>query len=89
MKKGMGQYVYRTKQMTESPVSLVAHMAKESVCNAEDPCSISGLVESPGVGNGYPFQYSFFFFTPVFLMENPMDRGTWPQSMGSQKVRHN
>ena len=84
----MGQYVYRTKQMTESPVSLVAHMAKESICNAGDPRSISGLVESPGVGNGYPLQYSFFF-TPVFLMENPMDRGTWLQSMVSQKVRHN
>ena len=65
MKKGMGQYVYRTKQMTESPVSLVAHMAKESVCNAGDPRSISGLVESPGVGNGYPLQYSFFFHSSI------------------------
>ena len=28
MKKGMGQCIYSTKQMTESPTSLVAHMAK-------------------------------------------------------------
>ena len=28
MKKGMGQCVYSTKQMTESPASLVAHMVK-------------------------------------------------------------
>ena len=31
--------------------------------------SISGLVKSPGEGNGNPLQYSF--------LENPMDRGAW------------
>ena len=29
--------------------------------------SIPGLGRFPGGGNGNPLQYSFFFFTPVFL----------------------
>ena len=37
--------------------------SKESACNAGDPSSI------PGLGNGYPLQYS--------CLENSMDRGTW------------
>ena len=41
---------------------------KESVCNAGDPGSISGLGRSPGEGNGSPLQYS--------CLENPMDGGT-------------
>jgi len=40
---------------------------KESVCNAGDSGSISGLGKSPGEGNGYPLQYS--------CLENPIDRG--------------
>ena len=31
--------------------------------------SIPGLGRSPGVGNGYPLQYS--------CLRNPMDRGAW------------
>ena len=31
---------------------------KESSCNAGDLVSIPGLGRSPGVGKGYPFQYS-------------------------------
>ena len=42
---------------------------KESACNAGDQGSIPGLGRSPGVGNGYPLQYSF--------LENSMDRGAW------------
>ena len=38
---------------------------KASVCNAGDPCSISGLGRSPGEGNGNPPQYS--------CLEDPMD----------------
>ena len=38
---------------------------KESVCNAGDPDSISGLGSSPGGGHGSPLQYS--------CLENPMD----------------
>ena len=41
---------------------------KESVYNAGDPGSISGLGRSPGEGNGSPLQYS--------CLENPMDGGT-------------
>ena len=42
---------------------------KESLCNAGDPNSISGLGRSPGEWNSYPLQYSG--------LENSMDRGTW------------
>ena len=43
---------------------------------AGDPGSITGLGRSPGEGNWLPI--------PVFLPENPTDRGVWDQSMGSQ-----
>ena len=42
---------------------------KESACNAEDQGLTPGSGRSPGVGNGYPLQYSY--------LENPMDRGAW------------
>ena len=42
---------------------------KESACNAEDLGLIPTLGRSPGVGNGYPLQYS--------CLENLMDRGAW------------
>ena len=35
---------------------------KESACNSEDLCSISGLGRSPGEGNGNPLQYSCLEF---------------------------
>ena len=35
---------------------------KESICKAGDPGLIAGSGRSPGEGNGYPHQYSFFFF---------------------------
>ena len=44
-------------------------VGKESICNAGDPGSISGLGRSAGEGTGNPLQYS--------CLENPMDRGTW------------
>ena len=52
---------------------------KESACNAGDQGYIPGLGRSPGVGNGYPLQYSF--------LENSMDRGAWRaiQFMGSKE----
>ena len=53
---------------------------KESTCNAGDLGSISGSGRFPGGGHGNPLQYSY--------LENPMDRGAWLQSMGSQRVRH-
>ena len=42
---------------------------KESVSNAGDLSSISGLGRSPGEGNGNPLQYS--------CLEDPMDGGAW------------
>ena len=47
-------------------------MVKNSPANAgdvRDMGSIPGLGRSPGVGNGYPLQYS--------CLENPMNRGAW------------
>ena len=41
---------------------------------------IPGLGRSPRGGHGNPFQYSY--------LENPMDRGAWLQSIGSQRVTH-
>ena len=42
---------------------------EESVCNARDLGSFSGLGRSPGDGNGDPLQYS--------CLENLMNRGVW------------
>ena len=45
---------------------------KESACNAgdlRDMGSIPGLGRAPGGGHGNPL--------PYFCLENPMDRGTW------------
>ena len=48
--------------------------------DARDEGSVPGLGRFPGVGNGYPVQYSCW--------ENPMDRGAWRvTSMESQRVR--
>ena len=43
--------------------------------------SVPGSGGSPGGRNGNPLQCS--------CLENPMDRGAWGESMGSQRVRHN
>ena len=45
-----------------------------------DTGSVSGSGRSPGGGNGHLLQYS--------CLENPMDRGAWLQSIGSQRVGH-
>ena len=42
---------------------------KESACNAGDAGLIPGSGRSPGVGDGYPLQYSW--------VDNLMDRGAW------------
>ena len=41
---------------------------------------VQSLGRSSGEGNGNPLQYSD--------LENSMDRGTWLQSMGLQRVGH-
>ena len=43
--------------------------------------SIAGSGKSPGEGHGNPLQYS--------CLEDPMDRGAWPWSIGSPRVGHN
>ena len=45
-----------------------------------DAGSIPGSGRSPGGGNGNPLQ--------DFCLGNPLDRGAWLQSMGSQRVRY-
>ena len=53
---------------------------KESACNMGDLRSIPGLGRYPGVGNGYPLQYS--------CLENSMDRGAWSTTVhGAAKSR--
>ena len=53
---------------------------KVSVYNAGDLGSVPESRRFPGEGNSNPLQYS--------CLENPMDRGTWCGSMGSQRVGH-
>ena len=52
-------------------------VAKNPLASAGDTGSIPGSGRSPG--NGNPLQYS--------RLENSMDRGAWPLSMGSQSMR--
>ena len=60
---------------------LVAQTVKNLPTMPESqPGSIPGLERSPGEGNDNRLQYS--------RLGNPMDRGAWLQSMGSQKVVH-
>ena len=49
--------------------SQVALVVKNPPAHSGDWSSIPGLGRSPGVGNGYPLQYS--------CLENPTDRGAW------------
>ena len=54
---------------------------KGSTCNVGDLGLTPGLGRSPGVGKGYPLQYS--------CLENSTDRGAFGlQSRGSQRVRY-
>ena len=55
---------------------------KPSACNLGDLGLIPGLGRSPGEGNGNPLQYLAWKIT---WTEEP-DK---PQSMGSQRVKHN
>ena len=52
----------------------------ESACYVGDPGSIPGLGRSSGEGDDNLLQYS--------CLENPMDRGAWQATVGSQRVRH-
>ena len=60
---------------------LMAQMVKNLICNAGDPGSIPGSERSPGEKNGNPLQY--------LSREIPgIEKPGGPQSMGSQRVRH-
>ena len=62
----------------------VALVVKNPTINAghrREVGSISVSRRSPGVGNGYPLQYS--------CLENAMDRRAWLQSIGSHRFGHN
>ena len=50
------------------------------VGDARDMSFIPGLERSPGVGNGYPLQYS--------SLETSMDRGTWWTTVHGVAARH-
>ena len=52
----LGVFCYSNKEYLGFSDSSVG---KESACNAGDPSSIPGLGSSPGVGIGYPLQYSW------------------------------
>ena len=53
---------------------------EESASKPGDLDSIPGFGRSPGGGHGNLLQYSY--------LDNPMDRGAWQATMGSQRVRH-
>ena len=55
---------------------------KESACNEEDPSLIPGLGSSPGVGIGYPFQYSWASVVALTIKNPPAIRETWVQPLG-------
>ena len=55
--------------LNASWVALVVKSPPVNAGDIRDVGSIPGWGRSPGVGNGYPLQYS--------CLENPMDRGVW------------
>ena len=55
--------------LSASWVALVVKSPPVNAGDIRDVGSIPGWGRYPGVGNGYPLQYS--------CLENPMDRGVW------------
>ena len=55
--------------LNASWVALVVKSPPVNAGDIRDVGSIPGWGRSPGVGNGYPLQYS--------CLENSMDRGAW------------
>ena len=55
----------------------------QTACNAGNLGLTLGSERSPGVGNGYPIQYS--------CLGNPVDRGAWRATVHgvAKKVGHN
>ena len=82
----MQECICITLEITSSVAQLVKNppAIQETACNNGDAGLIPELGRSPGEGNDNPLQCS--------CLENPMVRGACslqaPQSMGSQRVRH-
>ena len=57
-------------------------VGKESLCNAGDPCSISGSGRSAGEGIGYPLQYSWVSLVAQMVKNLPAMWETWVESLG-------
>ena len=55
---------------------------QESACNAGDPGSIPWLRSSPGVGIGYPLQYSWASLVAQMVKNPPAMWDTWVRSLG-------
>ena len=78
---GYSPWSHKELDMTEALENFsVGSDGKESACNAGDQHLIPGLGSSSGEGNGNPLQYS--------CMENPIDRESHRQFVGSQRVEH-
>ena len=56
-------------------------VGKESACNAGDTSSIPGSGRSPGVGIGYPLQYSWTSLVAQLVKNPPPMQKTWVQSL--------
>ena len=65
-------YILRFEVYQEFPDSSVG---KQSVCNAEEPSSISGLGRSRGEGIGYPLQYSWTSLVTQLVKNPPAMQG--------------
>ena len=55
---------------------------KESICNVGDPSSIPGLGRYPGVGIGYPLQYSWASLAAQLVKNPPAMQETQVQFLG-------
>ena len=61
-------------------------VGKESICNARDPSSISGLGRSTGEEIGYPLQYSWTSLMAQLVKNPPPMQETWVRSLGWEEL---
>ena len=57
-------------------------VGKESICNAGDPCCITGLGRSAGEGIGYLFQYSWASLVAQLVKNPPAMQETLVRFLG-------
>ena len=72
---------WATFTFTSFLMVLVVKNLPANAGDVRDSGSIPGSGRSPGGGHDNPLQYS--------CLENPMDRGAWWATIGSQRVGHN